>query len=90
MAGEICPRRHRTAKTILLFRSPFSGWSRRPARCSRGPRREALEALDGPNRQPHTHALGWAGDWDDVNDRSRLTVAEFWKRYDAPKAAGKK
>ena len=35
--------------------------------------------------------IGWEGDWQgDVNNgHLRLTPGEFWKRYDALKAAGK-
>ena len=41
-----------------------------------------LEVL---RHHPTLKYLGWQGDWDVANDRSRLTVAEFWKRYDALK-----
>ncbi len=36
--------------------------------------------------------IGWDGDWDGPGDtgRPRLTAAEFWVRYDAQQAAGKK
>ena len=46
-----------------------------------------LEVL---RQHPTLKYLGWEGDWDDANYRSRLTTAEFWQRYDAQKAAGPK
>ena len=39
----------------------------------------------------HLEYLGWEDDWEGDPDTGhpRLTPAEFWKRYDALKAAGK-
>jgi hypothetical protein len=41
-------------------------------------------------QHPTLKWLGWEGDWDKDANRPKLTTAEFWARYDAQKAAGKK
>ena len=48
-----------------------------------------LEVL---RHHPTLKYLGWenANDWDDAAALPKLTTAEFWTRYDAQQAAGRK
>ena len=41
-----------------------------------------LEVL---RHHPALQYLGWEGDWDADKNRPKLTIAEFWQRYDALK-----
>ena len=51
---------------------------------------QAATNLEVLRRHPTLKYLGWEKDWDDGNNRPKLTTAEFWARYDAQRAAEKK